>query len=374
MMSNSKDQFHMADLHSALLPSALSAEDRVDLVNSIKSKLHDLAGDHADFLDTLSQNVRNRVDVLREIQSQHDELEAKYIEERAALEAKFQKLYGPLYTKRFEIVNGVVEVDGVLENHKNDQSMTDKGVPNFWLTAMKTNEVLAEEISESDEGALQYLKDIKWSRIDGSKGFKLEFFFDSNPYFKNTVLTKTYHMINEDEHILENSIGTEIEWYPGKILTEKILKKKVKKGSKNFKPIMRSEDCESFFNFFSPPQVPVSDDDIDEDMAEVLQSQMEQDYDIASTIREKIIPHAVSWFTGEAAQIDDEDDIEKDDDDDDTEKDVDEDEHGGEDDDSDGEEVDDDDDDDDDDDVDEDEVKQNNNEKKVEVCKPIKVF
>ncbi|KAM7510831.1 hypothetical protein LguiB_009706 [Lonicera macranthoides] len=225
----------MADLHSALLPSALSAEDRVDLVNSIKSKLHDLAGDHADFLDTLSQNVRNRVDVLREIQ-------------------------------RFEIVNGVVEVDGVLENHKNDQSMTDKGVPNFWLTAMKTNEVLAEEISESDEGALQYLKDIKWSRIDGSKGFKLEFFFDSNPYFKNTVLTKTYHMINEDEHILENSIGTEIEWYPGKILTEKILKKKVKKGSKNFKPIMRSEDCESFFNFFSPPQVPVSDDDIDEDM------------------------------------------------------------------------------------------------------------
>ncbi|RDX83753.1 Nucleosome assembly protein 1;2, partial [Mucuna pruriens] len=31
---------------------------------------------------------------------------------------------------------------------------------------------------------------------------------------------------------------------------------------------------------------------------------MEQDYDIGSTIRDKIIPHAVSWFTGEAIQVD----------------------------------------------------------------------
>lgn len=32
-------------------------------------------------------------------QSKHDELEAKFIEERAALEAKYQKLYEPLYSK-----------------------------------------------------------------------------------------------------------------------------------------------------------------------------------------------------------------------------------------------------------------------------------
>lgn len=33
------------------------------------------------------------------LQGQHDELEAKFFEERAALEAKYQKLYEPLYTK-----------------------------------------------------------------------------------------------------------------------------------------------------------------------------------------------------------------------------------------------------------------------------------
>lgn len=107
-------------------------------------------------------------------------------------------------------------------------------------------------------------------------------------------------MIDEDDPILEKAIGTEIEWYPGKCLTQKVLQKKPKKGSKDTEPIIKTQDCMSFFNFFNPPQVPDDDEEIDEDAAVQLQDQMEQDYDIGSTIREKIIPHAVSWFTGEA--------------------------------------------------------------------------
>ena len=42
---------------------------------------------------------------------------------------------------------------------------------------------------------------------EASKGFKLEFFFDPNPFFTNSVLTKTYYMIDEDEPILEKAIG-----------------------------------------------------------------------------------------------------------------------------------------------------------------------
>ncbi|KAA8540283.1 hypothetical protein F0562_024154 [Nyssa sinensis] len=312
----------MSDLGAALpaAAAALSAEDRAGLVNALKNKLQNLAGQHSDVLETLTPKVRKRVEVLREIQSQHDELESKFFEERAALEAKYQKLYEPLYSKRYEIVNGVVEVVGVAGeatmNQEEDKATEEKGVPDFWLTAMKTNEVLGEEISERDEEALKYLKDIKWCRIDNPKGFKLDFFFDPNPFFKNSVLTKTYHMIDDDEPILEKAIGTEIDWYPGKCLTQKILKKKPKKGSKNAKPITKTENCESFFNFFNPPQVPEDEDDIDEDAAEELQNQMEQDYDIGSTIRDKIIPHAVSWFTGEAVQGDEFEDIEEDDEDD----------------------------------------------------------
>ncbi|CAO2166143.1 unnamed protein product [Urochloa humidicola] len=292
----------------------LTSEQKAALVMSLKNKLEGLVAQHTDVLESLAPKVRKRVDVLRDIQSKHDELEAKFIEERAVLEAKYQKLYEPLYSKRYEIVSGMVEVDSITKS--GDETPTEqkeKGVPDFWLNAMKNNEILAEEIRKRDEEALKYLKNITWCRIDDPKGFKIEFSFDTNPFFKNSVLTKTYHMIDEDEPILEKAIGTEIEWYPGKCLTQKVLQKKPKKGSKDTKPIVKTEDCESFFNFFNPPQVPDDDEQIDEDMAEQLQDQMEQDYDIGSTIRDKIIPHAVSWFTGEAQDEDYDDTISEDD-------------------------------------------------------------
>jgi nucleosome assembly protein 1-like 1 len=53
---------------------------------------------------------------------------------------------------------------------------------------------------------------------------------------------------------------------------------------------------------------------------------MEHDYDIGTTIRDKIIPHAVSWFTGEAVQADDFEDMGDDDEDDDEDEDDDDDE------------------------------------------------
>lgn len=337
-MSADKDNFNVTDLRASLDEGA-----RADLVGVLKNKLQNLAGQHSDVLEKLTPAVRKRVEALREIQSEHDELEAKFFEERAALEAKYQKLYQPMYAKRYEIINGVVEgaPNEVSMDQGEDKADEEKGVPDFWLTAMKNNDVLSEEITERDEGALKFLKDIKWFRIDDPKGFKLEFYFDPNPYFKNSILTKTYHMIDEDEPILEKAIGTEIEWYPGKCLTQKLLKKKPKKGSKNAKPITKTEECESFFNFFNPPQVPEDDEDIDEDTAEELQNQMEQDYDIGSTIRDKIIPHAVSWFTGEAIQ---EEEIELDDDEDDDDIDEEEEDEGDDDEDEDEDDEDEDDD------------------------------
>ncbi|KAK9074993.1 hypothetical protein SSX86_003312 [Deinandra increscens subsp. villosa] len=182
MGNNKKEHFDVSDL-GASLPAAAG------------DKLQNLARQHSDFLENLSPVVRKRVEVLREIQSEHDELEAKFFEERAALEAKYQKLYAPLYSKRYDIVNGVeVGVNDESPMDADDKSKEEKGVPNFWLNAMKNNEILAEEISERDEEALKYLKDIKRCRIDDPKGFKLDFFFDSNPFFKNSVAGGNMHL------------------------------------------------------------------------------------------------------------------------------------------------------------------------------------
>ncbi|KAI3873553.1 hypothetical protein MKX03_018191, partial [Papaver bracteatum] len=238
------------------------------------NKLQILAGQYSDVLESLPPTVRNC--------TKHDEIEAIFFKERAELEAKYQKMYEPLYSQRFYIVNnGLVEADKEADK---DAAEVEKGVPYFWLSTMKTNEVLREEIKEQDEDALKYLKDIKRCEIEEgeSKGFKIEFLFDTNPYFSNTVLTKTYHLIDDVETIVEKVTLSKdvLQLIPG---------------------VYKSEDCESFFNFFNPPRVP-NGKDVDENIAEELQNQMEQDYDVGSTIRDKIIPHVVSWFTGQADQ------------------------------------------------------------------------
>lgn len=246
-----------------------------------------------------------------EIQRQHDELEANFFEERSALEVRYHELYEQLYTKRYEIVNGVAEMEVTTEmkSDAEDKNSKEKGVPGFWLTAMKTNEVLADKIQECDEEVLKFLKDIRWCRTDNPKGFKLDFYFEPNLFFKNLVLTKTYHMIDEDNLVLVNVIGTKIEWYPGKCLTHKVSVKRPRKKSKNMIPIPKREKCESFFNFFDPPQFPEDNDGIDEDSVVELQTQMRQDYDIGSNFRDKIIPRAISLFTGVAGLMVDSEDL-----------------------------------------------------------------
>ncbi|ONK76323.1 uncharacterized protein A4U43_C03F26390 [Asparagus officinalis] len=58
--------------------------------------------------------------------------------------------------------------------------------------------------------------------------------------------------------ILYCAIGTEIEWFLGKNLTQKISKKNAE-GSENAQPITNIEDYGSFFDFFNLPDVPKDD-------------------------------------------------------------------------------------------------------------------
>jgi nucleosome assembly protein 1-like 1 len=84
---------------------------------------------------------------------------------------------------------------------------------------------------------------------------------------------------------------------------------------------------ESFFNFFSPPKAPSDEDD---DAASDIEERLELDYQLGEDIKEKLIPRAIDWFTGEALAFEelDEDDLdeadfddEDDDDDDDASED-----------------------------------------------------
>jgi nucleosome assembly protein 1-like 1 len=82
--------------------------------------------------------------------------------------------------------------------------------------------------------------------------------------------------------------------------------------------VRKTVPCESFFNFFNPPKPPEEDDDDTSDIEERL----ELDYQLGEDIKEKLIPRAIDWFTGEALQYEhlddfDEGDFEDEDDDED---------------------------------------------------------
>jgi nucleosome assembly protein 1-like 1 len=85
--------------------------------------------------------------------------------------------------------------------------------------------------------------------------------------------------------------------------------------TKQTRVIKKTVPTESFFNFFNPPAAPTDEDDVASDIEERL----ELDYQLGEDIKEKLIPRAIDWFTGEALafeEFDDAEDAEFDDEDD----------------------------------------------------------
>ncbi|KEF61758.1 nucleosome assembly protein 1-like 1 [Exophiala aquamarina CBS 119918] len=327
------------------------------LVSMMQQKLGSLIGRPSGYIESLPENVRRRVTGLKGIQKDHAKLEAEFQEEVLQLEKKYFAKFTPLYEKRSAIVNGEVEpTEGEVEAGKADEDEEDepneeqdqedkaaqedvKGIPEFWLTAIKNQISLAELITDRDEEALRSLTDIRMEYLD-RPGFRLIFEFAPNDLFTNKSISKTYFYREESgyggDFIYDHAEGEKIDWKAGKDLTVRIESKKQRnKNTKQTRVIKKTVPTESFFNFFSPPVAPTDDDDVASDIEERL----ELDYQLGEDIKEKLIPRAIDWFTGDAlafeefedaedAEFDDEDD-EDDDDEEEAESDEDDEEEGG---------------------------------------------
>lgn len=243
---------------------------------------------------------------MRKLHHQRMELEEKFEEERKALLQKYEALEEPLNQSRRGLV---ANEDGTA------------GIENFWLQVFANCSFLRDTmlVGEKDDQALAYLRDVRCKLLEDARSFRFEFEFASNPFFEDSVLTKTYKLDEDGDPI--GAEGFDITWKQGKNLTVKLKKKK--KAGKKGPAITKTEPCETFFNWFSPPKIPDEEDceDMDEQAQEDLEEALEEDFDQGMTLKDKIIPHAVMWFVGEAEDSDeddsDEDDEETDDEDDD---------------------------------------------------------
>jgi hypothetical protein len=78
--------------------------------------------------------------------------------------------------------------------------------------------------------------------------------------------------------------------------------------TKQTRIVKKTVPTESFFNFFSPPKAPTEDDD---DAASDIEERLELDYQLGEDIKEKLIPRAIDWFTGEALAFEEIDDLDE---------------------------------------------------------------
>ncbi|XP_060532263.1 nucleosome assembly protein 1-like 1-B [Cylas formicarius] len=304
---------------------------------------------HTEMLAALPPAVKKRVKALKNLQLEVTKIEANFFKEVNDLECKYHRMYVPFYEKRNTIVNGdyepteeesqwssedeedlpsaVKEKVKITEGEKNNKEATnDKGIPEFWLTIFKNCNLLSEMVHPHDVPIMKHLTDIKTICREDPMSFTLEFHFSPNEYFTDKILTKEYLMKcspDEDDPFsfegpeIYKCIGCTINWNKGKNVTIKTVKKKQKHKSRgDVRVVTKTEPNDSFFNFFSPPSIPddVRQDDVDEELKNLLTS----DFEIGHYIRERVVPRAVLFFTGEG--IEDEEDFEEEEEDEDDEE------------------------------------------------------
>ena len=253
------------------------------------------------FLSTLSPSQQACVHALEKLQLDSETLKVRFRKEQRAIDRKYDELASPIFRRRADVISGEPGDD-----------QPGKGIPEFWLRCMKQNANMRENITARDEHVLKYLTDIRCATLaeDEGIGFRLEFEFRKNEFFANTVLTKTYFMQDSDFHDVERAQGTDIEWKENKNLTVKTIRKRQrKKNSNETRVVVKSEPCESFFNFFSPPVIPQPGEGVPVDSEEIEQrrDELDADLDLGLGFFEDLVPHAIKWFTGEDADSSDED-------------------------------------------------------------------
>jgi nucleosome assembly protein 1-like 1 len=218
----------------------------------MEAKLGQLVGKSSGYVENLPAPVRRRVDGLKGIQKDHAKLEAEFQEEVLQLEKKYFAKFTPLYEKRARIVNGdseptEAEVEAGKADQEDDEDADDaaekkeetpaedmKGIPEFWLSAMKNQISLAELITDRDEEALRSLTDIRMEYLD-RPGFRLIFEFAPNDFFTNKTIAKTYFYREENgyggDFIYDHAEGDKIDWKAGKDLTVRVESKKQRNKS-----------------------------------------------------------------------------------------------------------------------------------------------
>jgi nucleosome assembly protein 1-like 1 len=162
---------------------AKTAAIQSTMLGMVQGRLAELIGKTSGYIESLPLPVRKRIEGLKGVQTEYSKLETAYKKEVLELEKKYLSLYNPLFDRRQQIIAGEAEPTEAeikageeqsrkddpeaeplsqlakSEDAKKDQDV--KGIPDFWLTALRNHLAISEMITERDEEAIRALKDIR---------------------------------------------------------------------------------------------------------------------------------------------------------------------------------------------------------------------
>ncbi|XP_027963851.1 protein SET-like [Eumetopias jubatus] len=201
--------------------------NRIKLIHQVgaaaKVSKKELNSNHDEAEETSEKEQQEAIEHIDEVQNEIDRLNEQASEEILKVEQKYNKLRQPFFQKRSELI---------------------AKIPNFWVTTFVNHPQVSALLGEEDEEALHYLTRVEVTEFEDIKsGYRIDFYFDENPYFENKVLSKEFHLNESGD---PSSKSTEIKWKSGKDLTKRSSQTQNKASRKR-----QHEEPESFFTWFT---------------------------------------------------------------------------------------------------------------------------
>lgn len=163
------------------------------------------------------------IEHIDEVQNEMDRLNEQASEEILKVEQKCNKLRQPFFPKRSKLITKI---------------------PNFWVTTFVNHPQVSALLGEEDKETLHYLTRVEVTEFEDIKsGYRIDFYFDENPYFENKVLSKEFHLNESGD---PSSKSTKIKWKSGQDLTKRSSQTQNKASRKR-----QHEEPESFFTWFT---------------------------------------------------------------------------------------------------------------------------
>ena len=212
-------------------------QDIIDVIKKVdnpilKTKLLYLNKFNTDLIDTKQINYKPEYVILR------NKCELKYFD-------TYQKIIDiAVGNKLSDELVPLTKEEMEKYNIKEEEKEEKKPIENFFTKVIRNAKFFP--FNKKDSSVLDYLTNIKIIPLENKVDFRVEYYFNKNPYMENEILTKTYYFNLQNERLMKSDFF-EIKWIDDESNPTKKIKKKKKAGKKN-QTIVQQAD--SFFNMF----------------------------------------------------------------------------------------------------------------------------